>query len=180
LISFKKPYENHCFLHHFALKPAEKANLLIPYSSHMRKFVTLALIFLVAFPSSLLAQNDDDVYEANRLKKIFPDDRVAAIVVEEEFNFDKGKSEDKLPVVTATRNTAINLVALRERASIQYYDFYNSFSSITSFKQLEKMKGMFGVKKNYNVGYAIDRSASSSEIFSDDSRVKYFNIGFTG
>jgi hypothetical protein len=39
---------------------------------------------------------------------------------------------------------------------------------------------MFGMKKNYNVGYAIDRSASSSDYFSDDSRVKFFNIGFTG
>jgi len=39
---------------------------------------------------------------------------------------------------------------------------------------------MFGTKKNFNVGYAIDRSASSSDYFSDDSRVKYFNIRFSG
>ncbi|MDZ4793796.1 MAG: transglutaminase-like domain-containing protein [Bacteroidota bacterium] len=123
---------------------------------------------------------DDDIYEANRLKKVFPDDRVVAIAVEEDYNFDKGKSDDKLPVVTATENTGITFLSLRERAGIQYFDFYNSFCKITSFKQLEKMKGMFGMKKNYNVGYAIDRSASSSDFFSDDSRVKYFNIGFTG
>ena len=131
-------------------------------------------------PAVSAAQSDDDIFEANRLKKVFPDDRVVATSVEEEFNFDKGRSDDKLSVVTATCNTRINFLALRERAGIQYYDFYNSFSKITSFKQLEKVKGMFGMKKNYNVGYAIDRSASTSEIFSDDSRVKYFNIGFTG
>jgi hypothetical protein len=132
------------------------------------------------FTTSILAQADEDIYEANRLKKVFVDDRVAATLVEEEFSFDKGRSDDRLPVVTATRNTAINFLSLRESAGIQYYDFYNSFSRITSFKQLEKVKGMFGTKKNYNVGYAIDRSASSSDLFSDDSRVKYFNIRFSG
>jgi len=140
----------------------------------------LLLLSLLLIPFLLIAQADEDIYEANRLKKVFPDDRVAATIVEEEYNFDKGRSEDKLPVVTATKNTGITFLALRERASIQYFDFYNSFCKITSFKQLEKMKGMFGIKKNYNVGYAIDRSASSSDFFSDDSRVKFFNIGFAG
>lgn len=138
------------------------------------------LILSLVFSFNIFAQADEDIYEANRLKKVFPDDRVAAILAEEEFNFDRGKTPDKLPVVVATRKTGINFIALRERAGLQYFDFYNSFSKITSFKQLERMKGMFGIKKNYNVGYAIDRSASSSEIFSDDSRVKYFNIGFSG
>jgi len=151
----------------------------------MRKdFHLIILGFILAtgllFPNIVAAQADDDIYEANRLKKVFPDDRVVATMVEEEYNFDKGKSDDKLPVVTAIENTGITFLALRERAGIQYFDFYNSFCKITSFKQLEKKKGMFGLKKNYNVGYAIDRSASSSDLFSDDSRVKYFNIGFTG
>lgn len=146
----------------------------------MRHLLNLFLVALLAFPGFSAAQNDDDIFEANRLKKIFPDDRVVATLSEEDYSFDRGKSEDKLPVVTATENIGINFLALRERAGIQYYDFYNSFTKITSFKQLEKMKGMFGTKKNYNVGYAIDRSASSSEFFSDDSRVKFFNIGFTG
>jgi transglutaminase-like putative cysteine protease len=147
----------------------------------MRKEMKGLLVLALSLPTLLHAQiADDDIYEANRLKKVFPDDRVVATTVEEEFNFDKARSEDKLPVVTATKNTGITFLSMRERASIQYYDFYNSFCRITSFKQLEKARGMFGVKKNYNVGYAIDRSASSSEIFSDDSRVKYFNIGFSG
>jgi len=140
----------------------------------------LPVFLCLLLPHLLLAQSDDDIYEANRLKKVFPDDRVAATIVEEEYNFDKGRSDDRLPVVTATKNTGITFLSMRERASIQYYDFYNSFCKITSFKQLEKKKGMFGMKKNYNVGYAIDRSASSSDYFSDDSRVKYFNIGFGG
>lgn len=154
--------------------------ILLTITCTMKKSLNLILLLSLCIPHFLIAQSDDDLFEANRLKKVFPDDRVAATIVEEEFNFDKGRSDDKLPVVTATKNTGINFLALRERASIQYADFYNSFCKITSFKQLEKVKGMFGMKKNYNVGYAIDRSASSSEIFSDDSRVKYFNIGFTG
>lgn len=146
----------------------------------MRHLFNLFLVAFLAFPGLSFAQNDDDIFEANRLKKVFPDDRVVATLSEEDYSFDRGKSEDKLPVVIATENVGINFLALRERAGIQYFDFYNSFTRITSFKQLEKMKGMFGMKKNYNVGYAIDRSASSSEFFSDDSRVKFFNIGFTG
>ena len=146
----------------------------------MHRFIRFLLVFGLLLPQLLPAQNDDDLYEANRLKKVFPDDRVAATLVEDEFTFDRGRSEDRLPVVTATQATGINFLALRERAGIQYFDFYNSFTRITSFKQLEKRKGMFGIKKNYNVGFAIDRSASSSDMFSDDSRVKYFNIGFTG
>jgi len=67
----------------------------------------LILLPALLFPFLLLAQADEDVYEANRLKKVFPDDRVAATTVEEEYNFDKGRSEDKLPVVTATKNTGI-------------------------------------------------------------------------
>lgn len=142
------------------------------------KTILLSLSLLIT--GLLAAQGDDDIFEANRLKKVFPDDRVVATLAEEEIEFDRGRSEDKLPVVTANCNTGVNFLSLRERAGIQYYDFYNSFTKITSFKQLEKVKGMFGTKKNYNVGYAIDRSASSNEFFSDDSRVKYFNIGFTG
>ncbi|NOT52879.1 MAG: transglutaminase domain-containing protein [Chitinophagaceae bacterium] len=146
----------------------------------MKKSLKLLLFTWLLVPGFLHAQTDDDIYEANRLKKVFPDDRVVATSLEEEYTFDRGRSEDKLPVVTATQNTGITFLALRERASMQYYDFYNSFCKISSFKQLEKVKGMFGTKKNYNVGYAIDRSASSSDFFSDDSRVKYFNIRFTG
>jgi hypothetical protein len=125
----------------------------------MRKDLKLLLILGLFFPHSLLAQADEDIFEANRLKKVFPDDRVAATSVEEVYNFDKGRSDDKLPVVIATKNTGITFLALRERAGIQYADFYNSFCKITSFKQLEKLRGAFGVKRNYNVGYAIDRSA---------------------
>lgn len=144
------------------------------------RFPRWLLPALLLTPLFSPAQSDEDIYEANRLKKVFTEDRVVATLVEEEFSFDRGRNEDKLPVVTATRNTGINFLSLRETAGIQYYDFYNSFTRISSFKQLEKMKGMFGVKKNYNVGYAIDRSASSSDYFSDDSRVKFFNIGFAG
>ena len=150
-----------------------------PEIKNMRR-TPIYLLLLLILPLRGYCQAEDDIFEANRLKKLFPDDRVAAVLVEEEYNFERSKGTDRLPVVTATKNTGINFISLRESAAIQYFDFYNSFCKINSFKQLEKMKGMFGIKKNYNVGYAIDRSASSSEIFSDDSRVKFFNIKFTG
>jgi hypothetical protein len=145
----------------------------------MRRFLSLLLLYSAPF-ISFSQQNDEDVSEANRLKKLFTEDRVAATLLEEEYTFEKSRGTDNLPVVSAVKNTSINFLSLRERAGIQYFDFYNSFSKINSFKQLEKRRGAFGIKKDYNVGYAIDRSVTSNEIFSDDSRVKYFNIGFTG
>ena len=112
----------------------------------MRKLLILLLSAILPFSS--FSQTEDDISEANRLKKLFPDDRVAATLMEEEYSFDKAKGTDNLPVVSATKNTSINFVALRERASIQYFDFYNSFSKINSFKQLERVRGAFGIKKN--------------------------------
>src|SRR5678815_5734227 len=114
------------------------------------KFLHIITLPFLLLPLLLAAQGEDDIFEANRLKKVFPDDRVAATSVEEEYSFDKGRSDDKLPIVTATKNTGITFLSLRESAGIQYYDFYNSFCRITSFKQKEKVKGMFGIKKNYN------------------------------
>ena len=43
----------------------------------------MILVIGLLLPHLLLAQAaDDDVYEANRLKKIFPDDRVVATTAE--------------------------------------------------------------------------------------------------
>ena len=50
-----------------------------------RPVLILILCFLV--PLFGIAQNEDDIFEANRLKKVFPDDMVAATLFEEEFNF---------------------------------------------------------------------------------------------
>jgi hypothetical protein len=115
----------------------------------MKKSFNLPLFISFFVPGLEISQSDDDIFGANRLKKVFPDDRVAATIIEKEFNFDKGRSDDNIPVVTATRNININFLALRERAGILYFDFYNSFTTITSFKQVEKVKGMFGMKKYY-------------------------------
>jgi len=78
----------------------------------MRKDLKLLLILGLFFPHSILAQADEDIFEANRLKKVFPDDRVAATSVEEVYNFDKGRSAEKLPVVPATKYTGIPLLTL--------------------------------------------------------------------
>ena len=54
----------------------------------MRKKLLQWLLIGLLLPNLLQGQTaDDDIFEANRLKKVFPDDRVAAILVEEEYNF---------------------------------------------------------------------------------------------
>ena len=63
----------------------------------MHRFIRLLLVFCLTTPLFLAAQNDDDLFEANRLKKVFPDDRVAATLVEDEFSFDRARAEDRLP-----------------------------------------------------------------------------------
>jgi hypothetical protein len=75
----------------------------------MRKDLKLLLIIGLLLPGSVLAQADEDIFEANRLKKVFPDDRVAATTVEEEYTFDKGRSDDKLPVVTCHQEKPVSL-----------------------------------------------------------------------
>ena len=47
----------------------------------MHRFIRLLLVFCLTTPLFLAAQNDDDLFEANRLKKVFRDDRVAATLV---------------------------------------------------------------------------------------------------
>ena len=54
---------------------------------------SLFCLILVS-PIILLAQEGEDIYEANRLKKVFPDDRVAATLLEEDYSFGQGRSED--------------------------------------------------------------------------------------
>jgi hypothetical protein len=63
--------------------------ILLLTINNMRNTLLISLFVLFLLPRSAAAQNDDDIFEANRLKKTFPDDRVAAIIVEEEFSFDQ-------------------------------------------------------------------------------------------
>ena len=140
----------------------------------MKKITLILLaIFLFSIPTINAQVNDDDEATAFRLKRKYPDERSAIVSDIEEYDFDIGKGDDGRPVVTAVMNQKIQFMSLREATMLQYGEFYNKFSSITKMKQYYKSGNSFVY---YNRSRPIDKSATSGDIFYDDSRVKFFNI----
>jgi transglutaminase-like putative cysteine protease len=138
----------------------------------------LPLVLLAAFlflaPAIKAQVSDDDEASAYRLKRKYPDERSAVVSDIEEYDFDIGKGDDNTPVVTAIMNQKVQFISLREATMVQYGEFYNKFSDITKMKQYYKSGNSF---LNYtSKNRPVDRSATSGDIFYDDSRVKFFNI----
>ncbi len=147
----------------------------IGYKTTYMKKITLILLafFLFSTPATKAQVSDDDESTAYRLKRKYPDERSAVISDIEEYDFDIGKGDDGHPVVTAVMNQKIQFMSLREATMLQYGEFYNKFSSITKMKQYYKSGNSF---INFTRTRPIDKSATSGDIFYDDSRVKFFNI----
>lgn len=140
----------------------------------MKKITLILLaIFLFSIPTINAQVNDDDEATAFRLKRKYPDERSAIVSDIEEYDFDIGKGDDGRPVVTAVMNQKIQFMSLREATMLKYGEFYNKFSSITKMKQYYKSGNSFVY---YNRSRPTDKSATSGDIFYDDSRVKFFNI----
>lgn len=138
---------------------------------HYLLFIVTAFIFSTIPVHAQVS--DDDEAMAYRLKKKYPDERTACVSDMEEYDFEVGKGDGNGPVVAAIMNQKIQFISLREAAMVQYGEYYDKFSSITKFKQYYKSGNSFGLYKNAK---ALDRSVTSSDIFYDDSRVKFFNI----
>ena len=137
-------------------------------------FLVLLAAFLFLIPNSKAQVSDDDEATAYRLKRKYPDEKSAVISDVEEYDFAVGKGDGNGPVVTALMNQKVQFISLREATMVQYGEFYNKFSSITKIKQYYKSGNLF---VNYtSKNKPIDKSATSGDIFYDDSRVKYFNI----
>ena len=140
----------------------------------MEKFaLILFALFLFSTPSINAQVSDDDESTAYRLKRKYPDERSAVISDIEEYELDIGKADDGRPVVTAVMTQKVQFMSLREATMLQYGEYYDKFSSITKMKQYYKSGNSF---VNYSRTRPIDKSATSDDIFYDDSRVKFFNI----
>jgi transglutaminase-like putative cysteine protease len=141
----------------------------------MQKIALLLLCGLVFLsPNSKAQVSDDDEATAYRLKRKYPDERSAVLSDIEEYDFAVGKGDGNGPVVTALMNQKVQFISLREATWVQYGEFYNKFSAITKIKQYYKSGNSF---INYTAkNKPIDKSATSGDIFYDDSRVKFFNI----
>ena len=141
----------------------------------MKKTLLLTLATFLFFSSGSKAQvSDDDEATAYRLKRKYPDERSAVISDIEEYDFAVGKGDGNGPVVTALMNQKVQFISLREATMVQYGEFYDKFSAITKIKQYYKSGNSF---INYTArNKPLDKSATSGDIFYDDSRVKFFNI----
>jgi hypothetical protein len=139
----------------------------------MKNYLFIFLASFVLYTASSQAQvSDDDESLAYRLKKKYPDERTACVSDVEEYEFEVGKEDGNGPVVAAIMNQKIQFISLREIASVQYGEYYDKFSSISKFKQYYKTGNSFSLYK----AKALDKSVTSSDIFYDDTRVKFFNI----
>ena len=139
-----------------------------------KPFLLLLAAFLFLAPTGKAQVSDDDEGTAYRLKRKYPDERAAVLSDIEEYDFAVGKGDGNSPVVTAVMSQRVQFISLREATMVQYGEFYNKFSSITKIKQYYKSGNAF---INYTAkNKPIDKSATSGDIFYDDSRVKYFNI----
>jgi Transglutaminase-like superfamily/Domain of Unknown Function with PDB structure (DUF3857) len=144
----------------------------------MKQSAYLLLIIASSFfPVFSFAQNvaDDDLGIAFQLKKLYPDDEVGAALIEEVYEFDRKKNDDKIPVVTAAYSATYDMISLRDRASFQHYEFYNQFMELNKYKYLSKS----GTKFKTVASRGFDRSATGGDIFFDDNRVQYYNLGFS-
>ncbi len=141
----------------------------------MQKIALILLCGLVFLsPKSKAQVSDYDEATAYRLKRKYPDERSAVLSDIEEYDFAVGKGDGNGPVVTALMNQKVQFISLREATWVQYGEFYNKFSAITKIKQYYKSGNSF---INYTAkNKPIDKSATSGDIFYDDSRVKFFNI----
>ncbi len=140
----------------------------------MKKCILVLLaVFLFLFPEIKAQVSDDDEAMAYRLKRKYPDERSAVVLDVEEYDLDIGKGDGNGPVVTAVMNQKIQFISLREATMVQYGEYYDKFSSITKMKQSYKSGNSFF---NYKSNKVIDKSATSGDIFYDDSRVQFYNI----
>ncbi len=141
----------------------------------MKRILLLILAALLFFSSGSKAQvSDDDEATAYRLKRKYPDERSAVISDIEEYDFAVGKGDGNGPVVTALMNQRVQFISLREATMVQYGEFYDKFSAITKIKQYYKSGNSF---INFTArNKPLDKSATSGNVFYDDSRVKFFNI----
>ena len=140
----------------------------------MNKIAWLLVFLIVFLATDTRAQvvTDDDESLAYQLKKKYPDERTACISSIEEYDFDIGKGEAGVPVVMAIMNKKVQFISLREASMQQYGEFYDKFSAINKFRQFYKSGKSFVPVRNKPQ----DKSATSGDIFYDDSRVQFFNI----
>jgi Domain of Unknown Function with PDB structure (DUF3857)/Transglutaminase-like superfamily len=140
----------------------------------MKKYLLLFFAcFLLYTPPAPAQVSDDDETMAYRLKRKYPDERSAVISDVEEYDLEVGKGDGNGPVVMATQTQRLEFISLREATMLQYGEYYDKFSNITKMKLSYKSGNNFYA---YKYNKVIDKSATSSDIFYDDSRIKYYNI----
>ena len=132
----------------------------------------MALSLVLLLPSLIAQVTDDDEALAYQLKRKYPDERTACSSSVEEYDFDIGKGDGNGPVVTAVLSKRVEFISLREASMATYVDYYDKFSVISKMKQYYKYNNSFSPYKTK----PIDKSATSGDIFYDDSRMQMLNI----
>lgn len=134
----------------------------------------LPALFLCFCSVVVYAQTDDPVSDAEYYARKFKDDDVMCLSSKRYFTFDKGKNSLNDKVVVIQEDGEYQFLGLRKFAGLMFYEFYNKFIELKSFKRYDRIAGKYIAVDRVGV----DRSVTDDDIFFDDSRIKYFPIRF--
>lgn len=144
------------------------------FQSFSKGRAIIPALFLCFCSFISIAQSDDPVSEAEYYARKFKDDDVMCLSSKQYFTFDKGKNSLNDKVVVIQEDGEYEFLGLRKFAGLMFYEFYNKFIELKSFKRYDRIGSKYiAVDK---VG--VDRSVTDDNIFFDDSRIKYFPIRF--
>jgi transglutaminase-like putative cysteine protease len=144
---------------------------------YMTLFLRINCIIMLLLPATLFGQGavaDEDFGLAKSLKKKFKDDAYAAVKMQHQFTFDRGKDDNKQAIVTAEENGSVEFIGIKDFAVFQYYEYHNRFMKLKSFQRFDKYQTRYGLTGR--AGY--DRSVTDDNIFFDDSRVQFYSFRF--
>ena len=131
-------------------------------------------VFLLSLSIVSIAQNDDDVSNAEYYAKKFKDDDILCTSSYQYFTFDKGKNSLGDKVVVVQEDAEYEFQSLKKFSSMYYTEFYNKFIELKAFKKSVKV----GTKYLPTSRVGIDRSVTDDGVFFDDSRVQAYPIRF--
>ena len=145
--------------------------------SNFANAMRLLLLSITITTTSLqaVAQNDDDVSNAESYSKKHKEDDILGTSSYQLFTFDKGKNALNDKVVTIQEESEYEFLSLKKFASMTYPEYYNKFIELKTFKRAFK----YGNKYITSDRGGIDRSVTDDGVFFDDSRVQFYPIRFS-
>ncbi|MEM8891708.1 MAG: transglutaminase-like domain-containing protein, partial [Bacteroidota bacterium] len=136
------------------------------------RIVPFLFFYLFFLPLSFSQKTDkvlpEDINHAKKLKGIYPDDELACLSCELDFQFEYNASRDQIGVKEASHKS---LISIAENTEFYAVHFYNEQSKISDVSVENKSGRTVDVEKK-------DEYYQSSDYFYSDARILYFKLPF--